>query len=62
MSDEYRFEEEEFTTQFNGQTVLRIIKQGLHHWPLMLFFLVSIATVSALDSYFTYLRSEEHTG
>ena len=55
MSDEYRFEEEEFTTQFNGQTVLRIIKQGLHHWPLMLFFLVSIATVSALDSYFTYL-------
>ena len=55
MSDEYRFEEEEFTTQFNGQTVLRILKQGLHHWPLMLFFLISISIVSALDSYFTYL-------
>lgn len=55
MSDEHRFEEEEFTTEFNGQTVLRIIKQGLNHWPLMLFFLLSISVVSALDSYFTYL-------
>ncbi len=55
MSDEYRFEEEEFTTQFNGQTVLRILKQGLNHWPLMLLFLISISMVSALDSYFTYL-------
>jgi ATP-binding cassette, subfamily B, bacterial len=55
MSDEYRFEEEEFTTQFNGQTVLRVLKQGLRHWPYMAFFLISISLVSLLDSYFTFL-------
>jgi ATP-binding cassette subfamily B protein len=55
MSDEYRFEEEEFESQFNGQTVLRILKQGFQHWPLMIIFLLSIAMVSILDSYFTYL-------
>lgn len=55
MSDENRFEEEEFNTQFNGQTILRIVKQGLNHWPLMLTFLVSISIVSFLDSYFTFL-------
>jgi ATP-binding cassette, subfamily B, bacterial len=55
MSDEYRFEEEEFTTQFNGQTVIRVLKQGLRHWPYMTFFLISISMVSFLDSYFTFL-------
>ncbi|MFO7682439.1 MAG: ABC transporter ATP-binding protein [Chloroflexota bacterium] len=55
MSDEYRFEEEEFDTQFNGQTVLRIIKQGLKHWPLMVMFLFTVGMVSFLDSYFTFL-------
>ena len=55
MSDEYRFEEEEFTTQFNGQTVIRVLKQGLRHWPYMAFFLISISMVSFLDSYFTFL-------
>ncbi len=55
MSDEYGFEEEEFTTQFNGKTVVRIIKQGFRHWPLMLLFLFSVSMVSLLDSYFTYL-------
>ncbi|NHZ72331.1 MAG: ATP-binding cassette domain-containing protein [Aquificales bacterium] len=55
MSDEHQFEEEEFDTQFNGQTVLRIIKQGFRHWPLMIIFLLSISMVSILDSYFTFL-------
>ncbi len=55
MSDEYRFEEEEFDTQFNGQTVLRIVKQGLKHWPLMVLFLFTVGMVSFLDSYFTFL-------
>lgn len=55
MSDEYQFEEEEFDTQFNGQTILRILKQGVKHWPLMLIFLLSISIVSVLDSYFTFL-------
>jgi hypothetical protein len=55
MTEEY-FEEEEFDTQFNGQTVVRILKQGLPHWPYMVVFLVSVSLVSATDSYFTYLN------
>ena len=55
MSDQEHFEEEEFQTQFNGQTVLRIAKQGLLHWPLMAGYLVSILFVAVLDSYFTFL-------
>jgi len=55
MSDQEQFEEEEFTTQFNGQTVVRIAKQGLVHWPLMLGYLLCIALLAVLESYFTYL-------
>ena len=36
------FEEEEFTTQFNGRLVSRILRQGLAHWPYMVGFLVGI--------------------
>jgi ATP-binding cassette subfamily B protein len=52
---QFEFEEEEFTTQFNGKTVLRILAQTKPHWPWLVGFLVSIAFVSWLDSYFTYL-------
>lgn len=55
MSDQEHFEEEEFNTQFNGQTILRIAKQGLVHWPLMLGYLLCIASLAVLESYFTYL-------
>ncbi|MBI3960810.1 MAG: ABC transporter ATP-binding protein [Chloroflexi bacterium] len=55
MSDQEQFEEEEFTTQFNGQTVVRIAAQGLLHWPLMLGYLLCIALLAVLESYFTYL-------
>lgn len=54
MSEHY-FEEEEFTTRFSGKTLRRILKQALPHWPSLIGFLVSIAIVSALDSYFTFL-------
>ncbi len=54
MSD-YEFEEEEFTTQFNGRTVLRILAQATPHWPWLVGFLLSIAFVSWLESYFTFL-------
>ena len=54
MSD-LRFEEEEFSTQFNGQTILRILAQTKAHWPWLLGFLLNIALVSTLDSYFTFL-------
>ena len=50
-----QFEEEEFTTTFNGKTMLRIIKQVTPHWPQLLGFLAAISIVSGLDSYFTYL-------
>lgn len=55
MSDQEHFEEEEFDTQFNRQTVVRIAQQGLAHWPLMLGYLLCIAVLAVLESYFTYL-------
>lgn len=49
------FEEEEFTTQFNGKTVLRILAQAKPHWMWFAGFLIAIAFVSGMDSYFTFL-------
>ncbi len=49
------FEEEEFTTRFNGHTVIRILSLAMAHWPWLVGFLTFIATVSILGSYFTYL-------
>ncbi|MBN1231296.1 MAG: ABC transporter ATP-binding protein [Anaerolineales bacterium] len=57
MSD-IRFEEEEFETQFNGKTLLRILEQTKPHWKWVAGFLISIAITSILDSYFTYLSKE----
>ena len=54
MSLEY-FEEEEFKSQFNGQTLRRILGLTRPHWRWVAGFLVTIAMVSALDSVFTYL-------
>ncbi len=54
MSD-YKFEEEEFTTQFNGRTLIRIYAQAKSHWQWLVGFIIAIGTVSVLDSYFTYL-------
>jgi len=50
-----RFEEEEFTTQFNGKTIARILGTARPHWKWLVGFVVMIALTSALDSYFTYL-------
>jgi ATP-binding cassette, subfamily B, bacterial len=52
---EIEFEEEEFSTQFNGKTVLRILAQTLPHWKWLVGFLIAIAVTSTLDSYFTFL-------
>ena len=54
----FEFEEEEFTTEFNGRTVLRILAQTKPHWPWLVGFLLSIAFVSLLDSYLTYLSKQ----
>ncbi len=55
MSDEHYFEEEEFQTQFNGRTVVRILAQARPHWPMLAAFLVAITLVSVLESYQTFL-------
>ncbi len=52
---EIHFEEEEFTTEFNGRTLMRIIGQTRPHWYWVLGFISMISVVSVLDSYFTYL-------
>jgi ATP-binding cassette subfamily B protein len=54
MSD-FEFEEEEFNTQFNGRTVLRILSQTKPYWPRVVGFLLTIMLVSVVDSYFTFL-------
>ncbi len=58
MAEDIEFEEEEFTTQFNGQTIKRILQQARPHWKWVAGFLFMVTYVSALDSYFTYLRKQ----
>ncbi|HEY74504.1 MAG: ABC transporter [Anaerolineaceae bacterium 4572_32.2] len=50
-----KFEEEEFSTEFNGRTVLRILAQAMPHWPWLVGFLLAITLVSGMESYTTYL-------
>jgi ATP-binding cassette subfamily B protein len=54
----FEFEEEEFTTQFSGRTVIRILGLAKPHWPWLVGFIVTIALTSAIDSYFTYLGKQ----
>ncbi len=52
------FREEEFSTEFNGRTVLRILGLTKPHWPWLIGFVVTIGVVSALDAYFTFLGKQ----
>jgi ATP-binding cassette, subfamily B, bacterial len=54
MTDTY-FEEEEFESQFNGKTLLRIIAQVKPYWRRVIVFLTAIGFTSILDAYFTFL-------
>jgi ATP-binding cassette subfamily B protein len=54
MNNTY-FEEEEFTTQFNGQTIRRIAAQARPYWRGVAGFLLLIGLVSFQDALFTYL-------
>lgn len=54
MSDQ-SYEEEEFTTQYNGKTVLRILAQTRPHWKWVTGFLIAAILVSVQDGYFTFL-------
>jgi ATP-binding cassette subfamily B protein len=49
------FEEEEFTTQFNGRTLRRMAQQARPYWRWVLAFWLLIAWVSIQDGVFTYL-------
>lgn len=55
MSDEHRFEEEDFSSKVNTSTLMRVLAQLKPHWRWVVGFLVSIMIVSMLESYFTYL-------
>ena len=48
MSDEIEFEEEEFNTQFNGQTIMRILAQTRPHWKWVVGFLVTVTLVAGV--------------
>ncbi len=49
------FEEEEFSTEFNGQTLLRILAQIKPHWKWAAGFMLAIAAMSCVDAYTTFL-------
>lgn len=54
MSD-VRFEEEEFSSNFNSGTLRRMLAQLKPHWKWVAVFLALIGVVSIQDAYFTYL-------
>ncbi|MBN2390699.1 MAG: ABC transporter ATP-binding protein [Anaerolineae bacterium] len=58
MAQTYGFEEEEFSTKFNGRVVLRILRQVTPYWRWILGFVVMIALTAVADSYFTYLSKQ----
>ncbi|NWG16258.1 MAG: ABC transporter ATP-binding protein [Chloroflexi bacterium] len=55
MSD-FHYEEEDFSSQFNGGTLIRILQQARRHWKWVAGFVVAVALVSFLDAFFTYLN------
>ncbi|MCD4739162.1 MAG: ABC transporter ATP-binding protein/permease [Anaerolineae bacterium] len=58
MSNYETFQEEEFSTEFNGQVVLRILAQVKPYWYWVLGFVIMIAGTSVLDAGFTYLGKQ----
>jgi ATP-binding cassette subfamily B protein len=55
MANHDEFEEEEFTTQFNGGTLRRVLGLLKPHWKWVAGFLLTIAITAFLDSIFTLL-------
>jgi ATP-binding cassette subfamily B protein len=49
------YEEEEFATEFKGQTFKRILGLTRPHLKWVIGFLLTVVLVSILDAYFTYL-------
>jgi ATP-binding cassette subfamily B protein len=57
MSEHIEFEEEEFDSSFNGQTIRRLLSLLKPYTVWVLGFLSTVMLVSGLDSYFTYLSA-----
>jgi ATP-binding cassette subfamily B protein len=55
MSSDFQYEEEEFDSQINGGTLLRILKVVRPHWRWVAGFLACITFVSGSEAFFTYL-------
>lgn len=56
MSDNnYGFEEEEFHTSMNGQTLLRIMSQLRPHWQMAVGFIVTVGLVAFIEAFMTRL-------
>jgi ATP-binding cassette, subfamily B, bacterial len=57
VSDAY-FEEEEFSTKFDGNTLLRILGQVKPYWRWVIGFVISVAFVSGVGSFQTLLSKQ----
>src|SRR5690606_22793736 len=55
VPDNSYFDEEEFDSKFDGRTLARIFGLVRPHWKWVAGFLLAVATVSVLESYFTLL-------
>ncbi|MDX1994282.1 MAG: ABC transporter ATP-binding protein [bacterium] len=55
MSNDYGFQEEEFTSKFNGGTVLRILAQVRPHWRWVAGFMACIILVAVIEAYFNLI-------
>lgn len=56
---QFEFEDEELIrSQVSGKTLLRMLAQAKPHWRWLVGFLLAGAVVSALDSYYSYLRKQ----
>lgn len=55
MSSDIRFEEEDYSSQVNASTLVRILGAVKPHWKWVLGFLIAVASVSTMEAYITYL-------
>jgi ATP-binding cassette, subfamily B, bacterial len=55
---DFQYEEEEFSSQFNGNTLRRILGQVRPHWRGVAGFMVAVGAVSMLEAYFTYITKQ----
>jgi len=55
---QYEFEEEEFTTNFNGRTIKRMMGLTLVHWPWLVGFVALVALVAMQDGVFNFFKKQ----